>query len=587
MASASTQKNLDLNLLWRILNYLKPYKLAATLSVVCIIVLALISPVRPWLIQHTIDKAIITNNHYLLSMLCLAMVGVLLFETLIQFADSYLSTWLGQSVIKDIRIQVYQSITKFKASYFDANSVGTLVTRTVSDTEAIADIFSQGLLTIVGDILKLTTILIAMFITDWKLSLVSISTIPVLFVATVWFKNAVRKSFADVRTQVARLNSFVQERINGIRLIQAFNQEEEQLELFKTINNEHTKANIRSIWHYSVFFPIVEILSSMSLGLLIWYGAGQVLDYHIQPGHLVSFILYINMLFRPIRMLADRFNTLQMGMVASERVFKVIDQTDQHQISGNINKKLNGNIEFKNISFYYHQNHWVLKNLSLQIKAGEKIALVGATGSGKTTITSLINRFYDIQEGEILLDNQLINQYSTNSLREQIGVVLQDVFLFSDTIFNNIVLGNSNIKKEDVINASIKIGTHDFITQLPGKYEFNVLERGNTLSAGQRQLLSILRVYVHNPSILILDEATANIDSESEKLIQHAINELTKNRTSIVVAHRLSTVKNADRIIVLEKGKIIESGSHTALLNHKGHYFKLLEKHKQNNELIV
>jgi ATP-binding cassette subfamily B protein len=575
----SKTKRFNLKLLWRILAYIKPYRKQFLLSILCVLLLAGLSPIRPWLVQYSIDKVIAIKNFSMLNWVGIAMVLLLLFETIIQFADSYLATWLGQAVIKDIRKQVYNSILSFKLNYFDKNAIGTLVTRTVSDTEAIADIFSQGLLTIMGDILKLSVILLVMFITDWKLTLVSISTIPVLFLATMWFKNAVKKSFSEVRTQVARLNAFVQERINGMSLIQAFNQEKYQLEAFNEINQKHTQANIKSIWHYSVFFPIVEILSSISLGLLVWFGAEQVINNSVQPGHIVAFIIYINMLFRPIRMMADRFNTLQMGMVASERVFKVIDSQLEFEKSGEYIASIKGEIEFNEVWFYYEENHWVLKNINLKIRKGEKIALVGATGSGKTTITALINGFYFPQKGSVTIDGTSINQYNLRALRKQIGIVLQDVFLFSDTVLNNITLCNPEITYNQVIEAAKKLGAHEFINKLPGGYNFNVLERGTTLSAGQKQLISILRAYVHNPAILILDEATANIDSESEQIIQKAISELTYGRTSIIVAHRLSTIQHCDTIYVLNKGEVVEYGSHNQLLDKKGFYSNLIEKY--------
>jgi ATP-binding cassette subfamily B protein len=513
------------------------------------------------------------------------MIGLLILETLLQFADSYLSTWLGQKVIKDIRVQVFSSITNFKLAYFDKNAVGTLVTRAVSDTESIADIFSQGLLTIIGDLLKLTVLLFVMFFTDWRLALVSISTVPILILATVWFKNAVKKSFQDVRNQVAKLNAFVQEHLSGMQLVQIFNREEEELKKFSKINLAHTEANIRSIWHYSVFFPIVEILSSISLGLLVWFGAEQVIENRISVGHLIAFIMYINMLFRPIRMLADRFNTLQMGMVSSERVFKIIDTHESIADEGKLKKDFKGDIEFKDVWFCYEKENWVLKNLSFKVFSGQKIALVGATGSGKTSITSLINRFYEYQRGNIYIDNSKIEEFDLMHLRNRIGIVLQDVFLFSDTIMYNITLGDSSIAESEVIAAAKLIGIHNFIMQLPGNYHYNVMERGATLSVGQRQLLAFLRVYVHNPAILILDEATSSIDSESEELIQRAMEILTQNRTAIIVAHRLSTIKSVDQILVLDKGELIEKGTHLELMQKGGAYHNLVEK--QFNSLQV
>jgi ATP-binding cassette subfamily B multidrug efflux pump len=572
------KKSLDLAVLYRILSYLKPYKQNFAWALFTTILLAGISPVRPWLVQYTIDHSIAKSDFQLLVILTFCMIGLLMLETLLQFADSYLSTWLGQKVIKDIRVQVFSSITNFKLAYFDKNAVGTLVTRAVSDTEAIADIFSQGLLTIIGDLLKLTVLLFVMFFTDWRLALVSISTVPILIIATVWFKNAVKKSFQDVRNQVAKLNAFVQEHLSGMQLVQIFNREQEELKKFSEINLDHTKANIRSIWHYSVFFPIVEILSSISLGLLVWFGAEQVMENKISIGHLIAFIMYINMMFRPIRMLADRFNTLQMGMVSSERVFKIIDTNENISDKGNLTTKFKGDIEFKDVWFAYEKDNWVLKNLSFKVRSGQKIALVGATGSGKTSITSLINRFYEYQSGTVFIDDVKIEDFDLSHLRNSIGIVLQDVFLFSDTIMNNITLGDSSILETRVIEAAKLIGIHNFIMQLPGNYNYNVMERGATLSVGQRQLLAFLRVYVHNPSILILDEATSSIDSESEELIQRAMEILTLNRTAIIVAHRLSTIKSVDQILVLDKGVLIEKGTHLELIQRGGAYFNLVEK---------
>lgn len=589
------QQKFSFALLKRVLSYSQPYKGMFAVAAIVAIVFAFVSPIRAMLTQYTLDHYIVKPNKEMLLTMTLIMVGILFFETLLQFLNEYLAGWLGQTIIKDMRTKLFNHINNLHLQYFDKTPIGTLVTRVISDMEAISDIFSEGLLVILGDMLKLIVIISVMFYTNWKLSLISLSIFPFLLIGANMFKNGVNKSFNEVRTQVARLNAFVQEHITGMNIVQIFNREQEEMKKFKEINKTHRDANIKSIWYYSIFFPFIEILSSISIGLIVWWGGRGVFSNEFSVGQLVAFIMYINMLFRPIRMIADRFNTLQMGIVASERVFRVMD-TESPVVSGqwsvaqeqlttiNGQRTISGNIEFKNVWFSYDlippsgdKGAWVLKNISFTAKQGETVALVGATGAGKTSISGLINRFYEYNKGEILIDGKNIRDYELNSLRKNIGIVLQDVFLYSDTIANNISLSNPEIKREQIIQAAKTVGAHDFIMRLPGNYDYNVMERGATLSVGQRQLISFIRAYLYNPKILILDEATSSIDAESEMLIQRATEILMKDRTSIVIAHRLATIQRANKIIVLSKGEIIEQGTHRELLSQNGQYKKLFE----------
>tara|TARA_Y100001978_G_scaffold197253_1_gene207839 strand:+ start:2398 stop:4146 length:1749 start_codon:yes stop_codon:yes gene_type:complete len=569
-------KTFDLFLLNRVLTYVKPYFKIFYGTAFCAILIAFLSPTRPLLIQYAFDNYIITPNENKLLLITCLLVVLLFAESILQYLYTYWSNYLGQSVIRDIRLSVYKKIINFKQQYFDKNPIGALVTRVVSDIETISDIFSQGLLVIIADILKLIVVLIVMFVTDWRLTLFSLASIPLLLIATYWFKRSIKSAFQDVRKQVSLLNSFVQEHIVGMYIVQLFNREDIEFEKFKNINNAHKNAHIKSIFYYSVFFPVVEILSAISIGLLIWWGGVEVVTTNnITLGELIAFILYIHMLFRPIRQLADRFNVLQMGMVASERVFKVLD-TD-NSIKNNGKKtitKCKGDVEFKNVWFAYNDDDWVLRNVSFKVSAGEKVAIVGSTGAGKSTIINLLTRNYEINEGMILIDGINYLEYDLYSLRKNIAVVLQDVFLFSDTIFNNIVLGR-NIKLEKVKAYAKEIDLDEYIQSLPNGYFFNVRERGGMLSSGQRQLISFVRAYIDEPSILVLDEATSNIDSESESLIQNSCEKITKNRTSIIIAHRIATVKNADKILLFDNGILAEEGSHQELLSKDGKY-KLL-----------
>ncbi len=583
-----TGKAFDLKLLRRILTYARPYKLLFRFTLFTVLLLAGIATVRPLLTKDALNECVMHGNYSRLGWYTLIMAGWLCAEAVLQYLNSYNTSLLGQNIIRDMRVQLYTQITNFRPKFFDKTPIGQLVTRTISDIEAISDIFSQGFITIMGDILTLIVYVITMFAVNWKLTLITLSTVPVLLIATNVFKNAVRSAFQDVRTQVARLNTFVQEHLTGMNIVQIFNREEEEMKKFEKINAAHRDANIRSVWAYSIFFPVVEILSSVSLALLVWQGGLKVYRSEISLGEITFFIMLINMLFRPIRMLADRINTLQMGMVASERVFRVLDTDAVIANAGTIQmKEPRGEVEFRNVWFAYDNENYVLKDVSFKIRAGETLALVGATGAGKSSVINLINRFYKFQKGAIYIDGTDIREYELSSLRSNTGLVLQDVFLFSGSILNNITLDNPDISREAVMRASKLVGAHEFIMRLPGDYDFNVMERGAMLSVGQRQLISFIRAYVYNPRILILDEATSSIDSESETLIQHATEKLTQNRTAIVIAHRLSTIQKADRILVLDKGEIIEEGSHQQLLALNGHYKKLYELQFKGQDVAV
>lgn len=578
MAQSVSGKAFDLSLFKRVLKYVKPYQPRFVTTGFLTILLALLSPARPMLIQYTVDNSITIPNGDLLLQMTWVMIAILVLEALLQFAQTYMANWVGQSVIRDLRVQVYDKIVGFKLKYFDQTPIGTLVTRVVSDIETIADIFSQGILIIIGDLLKLTVIIVVMFATNWKLTIFSLVPIPLLLYSTKVFKDYIKDAFQDVRNAVAKLNAFVQEHITGMNIVQIFNREERELEKFEAINEKHMQAHLRTVWANSVFFPVVEILSAISLALLVWWGAGEAISGLVTPGELMAFILYIYMLYRPIRQLADRFNTLQMGMVASERVFKILDTQSTIEDRGSVTPQhFEGNISINNVWFAYNEEDWILKDISLSVKPGETVAFVGATGAGKTSMINLISRYYEFQKGTITIDGTDIHDFDLNELRKQVGVVLQDVFLFSDSILNNITLNNPDISQEQVIEASKLVGAHQFIEKLPGGYDFNVRERGGMLSVGQRQLIAFIRAYVYNPSILILDEATSSVDTESEMMIQRAIDILTQGRTSLVIAHRLATIQNADNIVVLDQGEIVEQGTHQDLLKKDGHYKELYE----------
>lgn len=572
------KKKLDLAVVRRIFQYIKPYKTKFFFAVVITLSLSALAIARPLIIKLTIDKYIIAKDADMLLVMVIALLGALTIEALFQFLNIYITSTIGQSIIKDLRNQVYNHILNFRSKYFDTTPIGMLVTRSISDVEALADVFSQGFIVIAGDVLMLVVFVVTMLYINWQFALIVLTTVPLLLIATKFFQRGVKLTFGEVRNAVASLNTFVQEHIQGMKIVQVFNREEKEFEKFQEINNKHRDANIRSIWYYSIFFPIVEILSSLAIALLIWYAGARAMDLQISPGELTFFIMLTNMLFRPIRMMADRLNTLQMGVVAADRVFKVLDTQETIENKGTyIPTQIKGDIEFKNLSFAYIEEDYVLKSISFSIKAGQTVALVGATGSGKSSITNLIPRFYEFNLGEIKLDDKDIREYELNYLRSNIGIVLQDVFLYSDTILNNITLNNASISKEEVVAAAKSIGAHEFIMNMPGDYNYNVKERGATLSVGQRQLLAFLRAYVHKPAILILDEATSSIDTATEALIQKATEVLTQGRTSIVVAHRLATIQKADKVIVLEKGQIIEQGSIDELLNKDGQFKKLYD----------
>jgi ATP-binding cassette subfamily B protein len=540
------------------------------------VLLAVISPMRPYLIQLTVDKYIAGQMMQMLITVTIIQILLLLLETVMRFYFSYLTNWLGQSVVKDLRVTVYKKIVHLNLAFFDRTPIGTLTTRTINDIEAINDVFSEGLISIVADMLMIMAILTVMFMADWRLTLISLSPFPILIVATYIFKETVNKSFHNVRNAVAALNAFVQEHITGIVIVQAFSGEKREYARFRQINKAHRTANVDAIFAYSVFFPVVEIILAISLGLMVWWGANKVLNYEVTQGVMIAFIMYLNMLFRPLRMLADKFNTLQMGMVASERVFRIMDSDDHIADTGTKDiAAMKGAITFDHVSFAYKNAEYVLKDIHFEALPGETIAIVGHTGSGKTTIISILNRLYEIQKGRILIDGTDIRDYKLSALRSKIGVVLQDVFLFAGSVYENITLRNPDISKAAVEEAARLIGMHDFILQLPGGYDYQVMERGSTLSLGQRQLISFVRALLYNPSILILDEATSSVDTAAEMLIQRAIDKLIADRTSIVIAHRLSTISKASKIIVLDKGEIREMGTHEELLKLEGFYYKL------------
>ena len=589
MKNKSTVKNWDSKLFKRILKISKPHIKLLIYGVLITVFLAFLSPLRPYIIGKLVGDYVRLSDERSLLLGSLLVIGILIIESVMLIAVSYISSDLGQRVVKDLRDQLFHHITKLKLRYFDQNPIGMLVTRSVSDMETIADIFSQGLLVILGDLLKLAGVLTFMFYINWKLTLIVLIPIPVLLISTNIFKKAIKSSFQDVRKQISFLNSFIQEHITGMNIVQIFSREEVESNKFNKINEAHKKAHIKGIMAYSIFFPVVETLSALSIALLVLFSVWSIsfggVDYGTVTTEMMSFILYISMLFRPIRMLADRFNTLQMGMVGSARVFELLDSNEYIIQNDNLNlAEFKGNIKFNDVYFSYDEKASVFNGLSFEVKAGQTVAIVGPTGSGKTSLINLISRYYEFQNGQITLDNTDLRDIDLNILRSKIAVVLQEVFLFNTTILENITIGAANISRDDVITAAKKVGVHQFINELPGGYDFEVKERGGLLSSGQRQIIAFLRAYVYQPQLLILDEATSSIDSLSEEYIQNAIYELTKSRTSIVIAHRLSTIQNADAILVMNQGVIIEQGTHIELLKKKAHYYDLYQNQFISNE---
>jgi ATP-binding cassette, subfamily B, multidrug efflux pump len=586
---STAKKTFDIALLKRVLQFTRPYKKVFIGSIAMAILLAAFTPVRPFLIQYTVDKFIGGKNLDWVIYITIIQIVFLLVETGFRFYFSYITTWLGQAVVKDMRTKVFQKVVNLNLRQFDRTPIGTLTTRTVDDIERINDIFADGLIPMIADLLSILCVLGIMFWTDWKLTLVCLIPFPIIILATYYFKESVNRSFHRVRNAVSHLNAFVQEHITGMYIVQSFAAEKREADKFRNINREHRDANIKAIFAYSVFFPIVEIVLALSMGLIVWFTAREALSLQVsQYGKVTAFILYLNLIFRPLRVIADKFNVLQMGMIASERVFKVLDNEDflppppKEAIAIIPNK---GKVEFDHVWFGYDEAHPVLKDVTFTALPGQTIAIVGHTGSGKTTIISLLNRLYEVNKGEIRIDDVRVDGYQLDVLRKSIGVVLQDVFLFSGSVMDNITLMNPGITRDKVIEAAKLIGMHDFIMQLPGGYDYNVMERGATLSVGQRQLLSFIRALLYNPTVLILDEATSSVDTESEQMIEHAIDTLIADRTSIVIAHRLSTIQRADKIIVLDKGEIKEIGNHNELLEKGGFYSKLYQMQFETNAI--
>lgn len=597
MSIVARKKIFDFPLLARVYQFVKPYRKQFYLSLILSVLLAVLSPVRGLFIQYTVDKGLkgstknipgwlnnwfdaVSQNDLVrfIIIISLVQIALLLIETFVRFGFAFITSWLGQHVVKDLRVTVYKKVLGLHLRYFDTTPIGTLTTRTINDIESINDIFSDGLIPIVADLLTIVLTLATMFWMDWRLTLVSLIPFPFLLVATWVFKESVNKSFIKVRNAVANLNAFVQEHLTGMQIVQAFAAEDREYNRFKKINKEHRNANIKAIFAYSVFFPVVEVVLAISTGLLVWW----VADRRIEAGKLIAFILFLNQIFRPLRVIADKFNVIQMGMISSERVFKVLDipASSEEPIKEAWHSDitpLKGDVAFENVWFAYNDEKWVLKDVSFDIKPGDTMAIVGSTGSGKTTIISLLNGLYQHQKGTIKIDGKRIESFPVEYLRSRIGVVLQDVFLFSGSIYDNVTLRNPAISKAEVEEAAKLIGMHDFIMQLPGNYDYNVMERGATLSVGQRQLLSFIRCLLYNPSILILDEATSSVDTESEQLIQQAIDKLIAGRTAIIIAHRLSTIRKANTIMVLDRGEVKEIGTHDQLLELKGYYSKLHE----------
>ena len=577
---------MDLKILKHLFVFAKPYKKHFWVLVMLTIILALVGPMRPMIVQMTIDNELSQVNYPGLVTMILILVGLLFVQAIVQYFHTFLSGWLGQHIIKDIRVKLYKHIQGLKLKFFDKKPIGQLVTRNVSDIETLAEVFAQGIAAMIGDILMLLVIFAIMIYQEWRMALVSLALVPLLLIATYVFKEKIKVSFNHVRAAVSNLNTYVQEHITGMNIVQIFNAEKRELDKFKEINREHRKANIRSVLYYSVYFPVAEIIQAGGIGLIIWYGAGAVVRQEVGLGMLIAFIMYIQMFFRPIRMIADRFNILQMGIVSTTRILKLFDSKEHISNQGDFKtNQIKGDVIFDKVKFAYTSEDWVLEDISFEISAGRSLALVGATGAGKSSVINLLSRFYEINEGRILLDGKNVEAYDLNNLRSHIAVVLQDVFLFSGSIYNNITLRNEDITREKVLEAADLVGAKEFIDRLPGGLDYNVMERGATLSVGQRQLISFVRAMVYDPKIIVLDEATSSVDTETEELIQAAIQKLMKGRTSIVIAHRLSTIQNADQILVLDQGRIVERGDHDSLLEKNGFYSHLHQM--QYKEMVV
>jgi len=570
---------IDFKVLKRIMKFVTPYKGRFYSLIFLTLAIGLLTPLRPMLIQWTLDKHVAEGDYEGMLWMMVLLVGLLVVQSLAQYLHTYMSGWMGQQVIRDIRTKLYQHLISLRLRFFDKTPIGRLVTRTISDVETLADVFSEGLAAMVSDLLQLIFILAFMFYQDWRLALLSLATLPLLLISTYIFKEKIKIAFNDVRNAVANLNTFVQEHITGMNVVQIFGSEKREFEKFKAINEDHKQANLRSVLYYSIYFPVAEIIAAAGIGLLVWYGAKGVINFEetgITVGKLIAFIMYIQMFFRPIRMIADRYNTLQMGIVSSSRIMNLLDSTEHVQVNGTYSpESIKGEVKFEKVWFAYNEEEYVLKNINLDIKEGETIAFVGATGAGKSSIINLLSRFYEINQGSIQIDGVDIREYDLGVLRKNIGVVLQDVFLFSDSIYTNITLGNPDVTEEMVWHAADLVGARRFIERLPGQLSYNVMERGATLSVGQRQLISFIRAMVYDPKILVLDEATSSVDSETEAMIQQAIEKMMKGRTSIVIAHRLSTIQKADKIMVLDHGEIKEFGKHDDLLQQDGYYSQL------------
>ncbi|NJL13169.1 MAG: ABC transporter ATP-binding protein [Microscillaceae bacterium] len=579
------EKIFEWRVMRRLVQFARPYRGVFTGLVFLTLLVGFLGPLRPFLIEFTINQYVATSNYEGLLTMTLIMVGLLVFQAIAQYLHTYFSGWLGQTIIRDIRIALYKHILRLRLAFYDRTPIGRLVTRNISDIETLSNVFTQGIADLIGDILQIIFILVLMFYTHWDLTLVSLALLPFLLLSTYVFKERVKQAFDETRVAVSNLNSFVQEHITGMNIVQIFGSEKTEYEKFREINREHRRANLRAVLYYSIYFPVAEIISAGATGLLVWYGARQVLGEEVALGTLIAFIMYISLFFRPIRMIADRFNTIQLGVVSTNRIMKLLDNTESIPDNGHLAPAhIKGDIQFENVWFAYKEGDPVLKNISFEVKEGETVALVGATGAGKTSIINLLSRFYEINQGHIYLDGQDLRDYDLQNLRSHIGVVLQDVFLFSDTIANNITLGNPDISREKILEAAELVGARKFIERLDEGFDHNVQERGASLSVGQRQLISFVRALVYDPKVIVLDEATSSVDSETEELIQTAIEKLMKGRTSIVIAHRLSTIQKADKILVLHKGEIVEQGTHTTLLEHDGYYANL---HRMQYKAVV